>query len=62
MLISRRAKAIYVAITVVFVLIAFGFAAAGIWAVALACLGMGGIMAGASRGMKVLPKAPAPPE
>ena len=50
---SRRFKAVYVAITATFLLVAFGFAAAGIWVVALACLAMGGAMTAASRQMKV---------
>ncbi|MDO9353684.1 MAG: hypothetical protein Q7T55_08310 [Solirubrobacteraceae bacterium] len=52
---TRRFKLIYLAITALFVLAAFGFAAAGIWVVALATFLMGGVMTVASRQMKVPP-------
>ena len=57
---TRRFKAIYVAITVVFVLAALGFAAAGIWVVALAAFAMGGMMSAASTQMAVPPRGQPP--
>lgn len=61
---TRRFKAIYVAITALFLVAAFGaavaaatgLAAAGVWAVAVACLGMGGMMTAASKQMKTPPE------
>ncbi len=53
---TPRFKAIYLAITVLFVIAAFGFAAAGIWVVALATFAMGGVMSVASRQMKAPPR------
>jgi hypothetical protein len=65
---SRRFKAIYVAITTVFLVAAFGMAvaaaagvvAAGVWALALACLAMGGAMTAASKHMTAPPRTTRP--
>jgi hypothetical protein len=62
---TRRFKAIYVAITAAFLVAALGAAAAaatglvaaGVWALALACGGMGAVMTAASRQMKPPPKS-----
>lgn len=57
-LISARAKRVYVGVTVAYLLVALGFAAAGVWVVAVALLAMGGVMTGASRQMRT-PERPA---
>jgi hypothetical protein len=49
---TRRFKLVYLTITALFILAAFGFAAAGIWVVALAAFLMGGVMTVASRQMQ----------
>ena len=56
---TRRFKFTYVAITALFVLTALGFAAAGLWVVALAAFGMGGMMGAASTQMAVMPRSQA---
>jgi hypothetical protein len=65
---TRRFKAIYVAITALFLVAAFGTAvaaavgavAAGVWAIAAACLAMGAVMTVASKHMKAPPRSTRP--
>jgi uncharacterized membrane protein YjjP (DUF1212 family) len=49
--VSRRFRLAYLLLTAAFIAAAFGFAVAQLWAVAIACLLMGGTMTGASRQM-----------
>ncbi len=59
-LISARAKRIYVGVTIAYMLVAAGFAAAGVWVVAVALLAMGGAMTGASLQMRTPDRAARP--